>query len=520
MNQPLRVEPSELRAKAAAITEPWPLNPAYPSPPCALQLAEVAVQQIYQMATVMQEYISTGQAEAVRLSQSLNAAATAYETVDQRTSQALEQGQPVPSDPVVPAADLSPSVPLPPGVPIGACPAPDFKDVLTAATEINAPDQAATLHSFASAWSSYSGALNRRADSFQLDNVNWEGGAAEAAGTALRDHQQWLQEMADSCQQLAQQAEKLADAHRTGVSNHPTVAQVEEVVARIQTTQDPIQRAELMGFYEVLQAQSEQVLAKYAGDAIMKKIDPPAPPTGAPSLPPVTGNGDPQRRDQSDTDMSHMSEPGGAGGSPPTAPGGQAGTPPTSPSQMPQTAPAADAAGGSPAGGAPSGSPSGGSPSGGSQGGSPAGGMPGGLPGGSPSVKPSTPKLPGDPRLTPAASGGGGGGAGAGGGGGGGGVPDMPLSSAPTSGESTAPAPVQGAAAGPTRTGTAGAAPMGMGGGMAPMAGHRGGGESKEKARSPDLAPNEQIYAEDRPWTEAIIGQRRRRDTPESRESK
>ena len=55
---------------------------------------------------------------------------------------------------------------------------------------------------------------------------------------------------------------------------------------------------------------------------------------------------------------------------------------------------------------------------------------------------------------------------------------------------------------------------------MAPMMGHRAGGDSREKQRSPDLAPDEQIYAEDRPWTEAVVGNRRRKETSEVRESK
>jgi hypothetical protein len=53
---------------------------------------------------------------------------------------------------------------------------------------------------------------------------------------------------------------------------------------------------------------------------------------------------------------------------------------------------------------------------------------------------------------------------------------------------------------------------------MAPMAGQGGKGEdSKAKRAQQD---EEALYAEDRPWTEAVIGNRRRKDGPDNKESK
>ena len=49
-------------------------------------------------------------------------------------------------------------------------------------------------------------------------------------------------------------------------------------------------------------------------------------------------------------------------------------------------------------------------------------------------------------------------------------------------------------------------------GGMAPMHGAQGAQQGKEKRRDPLTAPDEDLYIEDRPWTEAVIGNRRRRD--------
>ena len=106
-------------------------------------------------------------------------------------------------------------------------------------------------------------------------------------------------------------------------------------------------------------------------------------------------------------------------------------------------------------------------------------------------------------------------------GGGGGGVPSMPLQP-PVAAEGAGSAAGR---SGPNLAGAgagamgAGAAMGGRGGmGMAPMAGQGGKGEdSKAKRAQQD---EEALYAEDRPWTEAVIGNRRRKDGPDNKESK
>lgn len=140
--------------------------------------------------------------------------------------------------------------------------------------------------------------------------------------------------------------------------------------------------------------------------------------------------------------------------------------------------------------------------------------MPGGLPGGGPST--GTPKLPTDPSLKPAAAAGGGGsGAGGGGAGGGGASPLSPAVGAETVAP-TSPAAARGGIA-PAAAAPGGA--MGGMGGMAPMGHGAGHNQGKEKRRDPNLAPDEDLYTEDRPWTEAVIGNRRRRDVQDGKES-
>ncbi|WP_276075017.1 hypothetical protein [Mycobacterium szulgai] len=102
-----------------------------------------------------------------------------------------------------------------------------------------------------------------------------------------------------------------------------------------------------------------------------------------------------------------------------------------------------------------------------------------------------------------------------GGGGGGGGMPSMPMAPATgIDGESVRPASagdIGGVGAGKAPTGSG----MGGGGMGMPMGGHgQGGGGSKSKGATGD---DEALYTEDREWTEAVIGQRRRQDSKESK---
>jgi hypothetical protein len=98
-------------------------------------------------------------------------------------------------------------------------------------------------------------------------------------------------------------------------------------------------------------------------------------------------------------------------------------------------------------------------------------------------------------------------------------VPSSPLSP-PVTAETVAPAPIVGAGPGPsTGAAVSAGAMMGGGMGMAPMHAAGMGGQQQEKKRNPAVAQDEELYTEDRPWTEAVIGNRRRRGTQEEKES-
>lgn len=141
----------------------------------------------------------------------------------------------------------------------------------------------------------------------------------------------------------------------------------------------------------------------------------------------------------------------------------------------------------------------------------PAGGMPGGMPA---AAKAGT-NLPKGPNLKPAASGGGG--AGHGGGGGGGPHPLQPA----VAGTAVAASHEAAAHAADAAKAAGGGAMGGAGMGGMPMGGHGAQGQGgKERRRTPGLTPDEELYKEDRSWTEGVIGARRRKETPDSKDSK
>lgn len=520
MTAPLRVDPAELRGKAATLDVPLPATPGRPQAPCGLALANVAVAQITAEGDGMTSFITAGQQEATLLSAALKAAATTYEATDQAGAEAIDDAVGEVAEVPVPKLD----VPIPtPQMPLAACPAPPgYLAVEVAAEQIAQPDQAATLDSFAADWATYAATLATRAEEFDLDGVDWDGSAAEVAGNALRSHKTWLQDMARAAVEMSDHAKDLARVHRLAVASHPTVADVEEITTQLQMTTDTAQMAALLAKYKQLQDRSEEVLATYAAAAVVTPVKPPSPPirkaleTGwdknaGKNKKPISPVG------PTGSDPGNVGGGGGTGGGGPSGAGAQ--QPRVSPAAaqtgQPAPSPANDTpqgTGGSPAGG---GSPSGaGKPGGG-------GGLPSGLPGGGLPTGDGIPDAglpePGldDPGISPAGAGGGSGG------GAGGGAPSLPLQ--PSVGaETVAPGPSGGA-----RGGGSGAIPAsamgpgmgGMGGGMGGM-GHGGGGmQGKEKRRDPRLAQDEELYVEDRPYTEPVIGNRRRKDL-QDKESK
>lgn len=522
MTGELRVETQDLRGKAGQIEGvSWP-DPAAQVPlisPDALVISSRSITNLANNAEGLWRFQEFGRLEGLRLAESLRLVADAYDRVDANARQSIENGGTPVSPPEVPAPNALPAPPRPTPMPIPrGLTADDMVLVPDAQRALLAGDQAASLQAAAAMWEQNAASLSAEAQTFELSNADWEGAAADAAYGKFSEYRAWLLTMADSWHQLATEANRLAEAHFSALEKHtPIFEQYVALEAQYQQVAptDANKAVEIALKMAELQEESEQVRREYALDGQTRQVEPQDPPQSATPAIPVTSNGDPRRRG---------GQPGqdGQGGQAGGAPSGGSGAPDaqglaqTSAQGEPAATGGAPSSGGAPSGGAPSGgSPSGGAPSGGAP-----GGLPGGLPGG---MGKGEPKFPTDPALRPAAHGGGGAGGGAGaGGGGGGGMPAMPMSAA-VSAETVAPAPTTGAAAGTTSSGAqsggASGAMMGGMGGMAPMAGAHGAGDSREKKRNPAVAQDEDIYTEDRPWTEAVVGNRRRRAVQEGKES-
>ncbi|HJT90738.1 MAG TPA: hypothetical protein VJ777_02185, partial [Mycobacterium sp.] len=342
----VRVEPADLTAKAGQLTTETSDVSAAPAAPCKFVFVMSAANRVVAGAETLKSYVASGNAEADRLAAVLNAAANAYQTVDDRARYALAQDppQPIPNDPVpitpvlppvVPAIDKKAVMPEIAGGDTGD----GYMDAKTAAQIIHSGN-AGPMRTYAGDARAFANSLREQSNSFSLDGVNWEGTAAEAAGDALRQHQEWLTKMAEQYDYLAAQAEDLAAAQEKWADQHPTVAEIEQVEQEMQTA---IQNKDRVGLrvaqdkYAALFAKSEEVRVSYSADVTGKGLlGVPKPPSGVASVAPVTGNGDPRKTDQPPSKGDGPQQPGGGGGAPAgQSPPGAAGEP------SPMTSPAA-----------------------------------------------------------------------------------------------------------------------------------------------------------------------------------
>lgn len=456
MTQPMTVEQDELLARASEVEEPMGDPPnGVPTPPCSLKAASTAAQQLILSADNMRTYLAAGQRERERLAQSLRNAAKAYGDVDEEAAAAMDNDGDgdVAPETAGPGGD-DPSAGLHDTETAPAAGEPDFTDLKTAATKLESGDQGSTFADFANFWNSYNLALQGTLQRFRPFQ-SWEGDAAAACEESLDQQQTWVIHMAKLSAALSKQAAFVVQLHRWARQSHPTLA---DIVKLEELSKDPTYKNEAIKLYAEYQQKSEEVLAEYATKAALDPVNPPKPPAAIkidPPPPPATPGLIP----------SVFMPPGDGTGTPaagmPAAP------------MMPAT--------GAGAGGVPAGA--------GAQLASAAREAAGGM--------------PGDLAVKAASLGGGGGGA-----------PSMPLGPAVGNAESMRPAAAgELAGMGPGK-GPGGGAMGGGGMGMPMGAGAQGQGGAKSKGGQQD---DEALYTEDRAWTEAVIGNRRRQDSKESK---
>lgn len=516
----LKVTSSELNSTAETLLRPRPKGPDANGgfqDPDKLHSTVAACDRLRASASALALAFAAGDREAERIAKALQAAAVAYDKLDEQNKAALDQqvdgegnanAAPQSVQPVAPDLSSMPeSIDVPTfdaqGGDIGEDYYLGWEDAVHAIYDHD--PQALSLNYFRDQWKEYQPTLQIHAEKFSL-SADWDGDAASACEHAMKNLQSWWLDMADECKRLSDEAQKVLDAHDQLVGEHPTENDVEYY--------NSLSRPHKVYKYPEYNAKSNTSRAEYAGKLGITASRPGKPPaiSGVPSVNASEVGTKPDTESPGTPGTPGTGDPGAGGG----AGGGGGGTPemPEMP-EMPSMSPAGlDSS----AGEQPSGSPSGGgSPSSGQGGGSPSGagapsgGMPsGGLPEGSEGM-PEVPGL-GEPSLKPASAGGGGGGMG----GGGGGMPAGPLGPA-VGADSVGPSPAAARGGGAPAGAPGGAGVGGMGGGMGGMGGGHGQGQGKEKRRNPNLAEDEDLYVEDRAYTEAVIGRRARKDAKDSK---
>ena len=229
------------------------------------------------------------------------------------------------------------------------------------AEQLEQLDQGNSLYQYAERHARLREGISDRRNAFTESGTDWEGEAADNAYAALAKHREWLVAMGRAAEEQSQRAHDLAEAHRDARPATPTKEMCDEVIKNI--IQDEERRNLWIEVYRELQKKSDTIQTEYAKGATLQGVDPPQPPSGAPGLPPVTGNGDPrddmfhkmnERSGSGSPDGGGGSGSGGGGESPSSSP--QSGEPaPTSPMSGRRTQVERQGSGESGSGGSPSG---------------------------------------------------------------------------------------------------------------------------------------------------------------------
>ena len=495
MTQTLNVEYDELISRAQELEKPMPPPPAdNPRPPCTLPFVNDAATQLALSADSMRLYLAACEREWRRLATSLRNAAKAYEEVDEEAADSITNETNMKSggasmvafcDPDEDWGGWTPPPPPPPPPPVQV----PYYEVRQAATDIESPDQGTGFEEFAKYWDVYQRNLQTTTYRFR-PFTNWEGTSATLVEANFAAHRTWIYSVAQSISAMAAQAKTVRSAHLWAITQHPSSYEVWEADKwyMIYKTDPyyknnpntPYYLSNMMQWYADMQAKSEEVLGEYVkrGGLPLPPVYPTPPPSAYRIDPPAPkpNPDDPDNPDNPDVPDPDIPGPDDDYNDTPSTP-----TTPSTPSVP--TTPSTSSTGVPPLGDEFK-----------------------------DALAAATAGAGGEPTLKPASVGAGGGGGGIPGSG----IPSMPLQ--PSVGaESVAPAGpggrgMPGAGGGmPGAGGAMGGGPMG---GMAPMAGAGAGGQgNKEGKRGPEA--DESLYEEDRAWTEAVIGNRRRKDAPE-----
>jgi hypothetical protein len=223
----LTVDPDKLKQRADVLEVPLRPPPAdNPLPACSIDFVRNAGNDLSYGADQMREKIRLAQIEWKALAVSLRNAAYAYEHVDRWGAQALRNETSAPEAVMVGPAggDLGGALlghgsmlTAPVKIP------PEFREVEVTARQLEESDQGASLRRFADAWEQYKSVLRDATKRF-VPIEGWSGddttGAAKRVQANFNAYQTWLNTVALLCQQMADQARVIVDAHKKVRSDH------------------------------------------------------------------------------------------------------------------------------------------------------------------------------------------------------------------------------------------------------------------------------------------------------------
>jgi hypothetical protein len=466
MTQPqmLNVETEELLARANELEASIPPPPSdNPQAPCDLKMAVLAAQQLAKSADNMRTYLQVGVVREWRkLAESLRDAAKAYEDIDENTAAALNTGgnpgwetTPGRADDALDAVTLTPT----PVVATGG-PGDDYQDLKQRAWQLEQTDEGAAFDAFAEEWEAYRQRLLDAQHRFR-PFLQWDGEATADVEQNFNSQRAWLASMAETCRTIASQARDVASAQRRALEERSggTASwswKYNDLVAldkQYATTTDAGIKSWVRQQYGRLQKLSDATIDGYRTRADLRAVDPPMPPRAYKFTPPAAP-----------FDPGDIFQPAPGSGLPideqlpgmPSVPSVPSlGGPSTSDAALTDALTDATNASGQ---------------------------------------APPLPTGAGSRGVKPASFGGGGVG---------GGVPSMPLAPSVDAGSMSQAAAARDLA-GPGRA-TPGAAMGGPGSGMAPM-GAPGAGQGQDRKNKRRQSDDKELYTEDRPWTEAVIG--------------
>ena len=277
----MRVDLEDLQRKSAAIrTElanlPQPGAQGQIAPPSAHQVSTESAMRLGLASLVVWMYQAWGTKEGERLAESLDATRAAYQAVDTASQQSLNSGgsQPITvmTEPVAP-----PPVPTPPGhiAPPPAIGPGGFATPVIVQQQLDAGDQGTSLRHYSDVWKGFANQIRGCAPAFDGRVGDWEGTAASAAYAKFNSYRAWLDELADSWEDLSAEATRLADVHHEVTEAHrPIAEQYEQAEKKLADATNGAQVSALFAEMQSAQVISEALVGQYAAGMSPKVVQP------------------------------------------------------------------------------------------------------------------------------------------------------------------------------------------------------------------------------------------------------